>query len=71
MDPHQSHLFTLRIWPEASCNGQIEWRIQVQVVPSGEAGYFQNWETPVGHLLALLPDVRAAGPVEAEGDERE
>jgi hypothetical protein len=38
---------------------------------SGEARYFRNWEVLVAHLLGLLLDVRMAGPVEMEGDDRE
>jgi hypothetical protein len=67
----RSHLLTLRLWPEALGDGETEWCGKVQRVLSEEARYFRNWEALVGHLLALLPEVEAAGPVEMEEDDRE
>jgi hypothetical protein len=67
---HQSHLFTLRLWPEALGDGRVEWRGKVQHVLSGEAHYFRDWGALVGHLLAALPDVRVDGSGEREEEER-
>lgn len=39
-----SHLFTVRVWPEALAPGNVEWRGRVQHVLSGEARYFREWK---------------------------
>ena len=52
---HHSHLFTLRIWPEALGSGQTEWRGKIQHVTSGETRYFRDWSTLVAFLLEMLP----------------
>jgi hypothetical protein len=62
----RTHLFTLRLWPETLGEGETEWRGKAQHVLSGEARYFRDWEALVAQMLALLPDVGAAGPVEME-----
>jgi hypothetical protein len=65
MDPeqahHHSHLFTVRIWPEA-VGGELEWRGKVQHVTSGETRYFRDWST----LVAFLEELLAASE-DAEG----
>jgi hypothetical protein len=57
MDPEQahprSHLFTVRIWPEA-VGEEIEWRGKVQHVTSGETRYFRDWPALVTFLEELL-----------------
>ena len=58
---HRSHLFTVRIWPEA-VGEEIEWRGKVQHVTSGETCYFRDWPTLVAFLGELL-----AASVAAEG----
>jgi len=52
---HHTHLFTLRLWPEALGDDQIEWRGKVQHVLSGEARYFRDWTALVAFLLETLP----------------
>lgn len=49
-----SHLFTVRLWPEALGDGGIEWRGKVQHVTSGEARYFRDWSTLVAFVLERL-----------------
>ena len=66
MDRHRSHLFTLRIWPEALGEGQMEWRGKVLHVLSGEARYFRDWEALVGFLTETLPRV----PYVQDSDEK-
>jgi hypothetical protein len=50
-----SHLFTLRLWPEALGEGQPEWRGKAQHVLSGEARYFRDWKAPVMFLEETMP----------------
>jgi len=49
-----SHLFTLRIWPEDLGGGQIAWRGSVQHANSGEARYFRDWPTLEAFILERL-----------------
>jgi len=56
-EQHRSHLFTVRLWPEALGESQVEWRGQVQYVASGEMRYFRDWSTLVAFLLEVLPKV--------------
>jgi hypothetical protein len=58
---HRSHLFTLRLWPEALGDGQTEWRGKVQHVLSGEARYFRDWEALVAFLQEALTGIDARG----------
>jgi hypothetical protein len=51
---HRTHLFTLRLWPEALGEGQTEWRGKVQHVLSGEARYFRDWAALVAFLQETL-----------------
>ena len=57
MDPEQahprSHLFTVRMWPEA-VGEELEWRGKVQHVTSGETRYFRDWPTMVAFLEEML-----------------
>ena len=52
---HHTHLFTLRLWPEALGDRQIEWRGKVQHILSGEARYFRDWDTLITYLQDMLP----------------
>jgi hypothetical protein len=52
-----SHLFTLRLWPEALGDSQSEWRGQVRHVTGGETRYFRDWEVLVAFLQASLPEL--------------
>ena len=65
MDPEQahprSHLFTVRMWPEA-VGEELEWRGKVQHVTGGETRYFRTWSA----LVAFLEEMLAAMD-EAEG----
>ena len=54
---HRTHLFTLRLWPEALGEGETEWRGKVQHVLSGEARYFRDWPALVAFLLEALPQL--------------
>ena len=47
-----SHLFTVRLWPEALGPGSVEWRGKVTHVFSGEARYFRAWQTLLGFLVS-------------------
>jgi hypothetical protein len=54
-EPHpRSHLFTLRVWPEALGEGRAEWRGKVQHVTSGETRYFRDWPSLVVYLEEIL-----------------
>jgi len=57
-EPHpRSHLFTLRVWPEALDEGRAEWRGKVQHVTSGETRYFRDWSSLVAFLEEVLPEL--------------
>ena len=53
-----SHLFTVRVWPEALGDGQSEWRGQVRYVLTGEAYYFRGWEQLQEMLRRWLPETK-------------
>ena len=53
--PHQSHLFTVRLWVEARGDGRTKWRGQVQHVLSGETHSFRERPTLLTLLRAMLP----------------
>jgi hypothetical protein len=50
----RSHLFTVRLWPEALGDGRAEWRGEVRYVSSGETRYFRDWPTLVALFLEML-----------------
>ncbi|MBE2202680.1 MAG: hypothetical protein IAE79_28975 [Anaerolinea sp.] len=50
----QRHHFLLDVWREEVHPEQVEWRGKVQHLPSGEAYYFRDWSTLIGHLETLL-----------------
>ena len=54
--PHQSHLFTVRLWMENLGDGRAEWRGQVQHVRSSEVRYFRDWPTLITLLQAMVPE---------------
>jgi len=45
-----SHLFTVRVWPEFLGPDSVEWRGKAQHVLSGEVRYFREW----GDLIAFV-----------------
>jgi hypothetical protein len=47
-----SHLFTVRLWPEALGPGSVEWRNKVTHVLSGETRYFREWQTFLDFLVS-------------------
>lgn len=53
--PHQSVLFTARLWRE-QLNDHWEWRGKVQHVMSGETRYFRDWSG----LVAAVQEILAA-----------
>ena len=63
----RTHLFTLRMWPEALGDGQIEWRGKVQHVLSGQTRYFRDWEALIAYLQDMLPPDDRAEIIVEEG----
>lgn len=55
---HPSQLFTLRIWQESVGEGEVEWRGQLQHVPSGQNFYFREWHVLIRLLLAELTELK-------------
>jgi len=55
-EPAHSHLFTLRLWPEALGDGRIEWRGQLKYLPTGETFYFREWSQLRELIRNWLPD---------------
>lgn len=54
--PQQSHLFTVRIWPEVIEPASGIWRGKVQHVPSGAWRSFQDWGTLVAFLQTQMQE---------------
>ncbi len=69
LQPHHSHLFTLRLWQEAWGAGQGEWRGQVRYVLSGEARYFREWSALIAYLLEMAAQAEASQGQAAEGED--
>jgi hypothetical protein len=57
----KTYLFSIRLWEESQAGGQAEWRGKLQLLPAGEAVYFQGLAALPAHLEALLAN--AAPPV--------
>ena len=55
-----SQLFTLRVWPEETSAGHIEWRGKIQHVVDGETLYFHDWEAMMSFLVKTL-DMNVTG----------
>jgi hypothetical protein len=49
-----SQLFTLRVWPELTEDGQIRWRGKLRHIPSDTVHYFRDWAALVPLLLSIL-----------------
>jgi hypothetical protein len=61
--PRQSELFTVRLWPEALAEDQIEWRGRVQHALSGRSGYFREWSGLITFLTqAIAPEATTTDP---------
>ncbi|GCE21529.1 hypothetical protein [Dictyobacter kobayashii] len=56
--PH-SYLFTVRVWEEATGNGESEWRGKVQLVTTGETRYFREWPALLPLLLTMLSELNS------------
>ena len=56
-----SHLFTVRLWPEAVDDDLVEWRGKVDHVATGEGYYFRDWSRLIVCLDKMLrPGFRTA-----------
>lgn len=53
-----SHLFTVRLWPEALGPGSVEWRGKVTHVLSGEARYFREWWDLIAFVVRITQPQR-------------
>jgi hypothetical protein len=62
----RSHLFTVRLWMEALGHGQVEVRMQVKHVLSGETRYFREWPQVVAFITDRLEEDEGEPP--AQGD---
>jgi len=61
--PYQpAHLFTLRLWQEELSKGEMEWRLQLRSVESGQTHYFRDWPALISLLLEMVPS--------ADGDQQ-
>jgi hypothetical protein len=49
-----SQLFTLRVWPELTEDGQIRWRGKLRHIPSDTVHYFRDWAALVPLLLSKM-----------------
>ena len=56
VERRDSHLFMLRMWDEELAQGEVERRIRVQHVLSGETHYFRDWQKVVDYLHKALPE---------------
>ena len=50
----KSQLFTVRMWPEALDDDQVEWRGKVDHVASGEGYAFRDWARLIECLEKML-----------------
>lgn len=50
-----AHLFTLRLWSEELDKGEMEWRLQLRSIETGQTHCFHDWPSLVGLLLTMLP----------------
>ncbi|MBM4460780.1 MAG: hypothetical protein FJ011_23980 [Chloroflexi bacterium] len=64
--PHQSELFTVRLWPEELGEGQFEWRGRVQHALSGQTGYFREWSGLIAFLTQALAPAATTTKSETE-----
>ena len=51
-----SHLFTVRIWPEVSEQGVVNWRGKVQHVPNGAWRYFHDRDALTAFLQSQIEE---------------
>jgi hypothetical protein len=51
----QSHLFTVRLWPEIIDDEHFEWRGRVCHVVTQEEHYFRDWAMLMHFLQEMLP----------------
>ncbi len=58
--PQQSHLFTVRLWPEVTEPASGIWRGKVQHVSGGAWRSFQDWDTLVAFLQTQMEDLASA-----------
>lgn len=56
-----SHLFTLRVWPELTEDGQVRWRGKLRHIPSDTVHYFRDWAALTPLLLSILRQYPPAG----------
>ena len=54
-----SHLFTMRVWREASagedgCDENGEWRGRIYLASTNETRHFRDWASLIPVLLAML-----------------
>jgi hypothetical protein len=64
--PHQSELFTVRMWPEDLGEGRVEWRGKVQHAISGETRYFRDWPVLLEFLAEVLTTEEAVARLKRE-----
>lgn len=62
--PYISHLFTIRMWPEAIGANQVEWRGQVRHISSGQVYYFRDWQLLITFLEKILSSNHSASESE-------
>jgi hypothetical protein len=58
----KTYFLSIRIWAEPQASGNAEWRGKLQLLPAGEAVYFQGLAALPAHLESLLANAAAQGP---------
>lgn len=56
--PEQAQIFIIKMWREVLNHDQSEWRGRIQDVRSGEIHYFRDWQTIIGFITTLLPELK-------------
>jgi hypothetical protein len=64
-----SHLFTIRMWPEAIGANQVEWRGQVRHISSGQMYHFRDWQSLMEFMENILSSNRSASESETRGED--
>jgi hypothetical protein len=57
--PGRNQLFIVRVWLNDAENGVVEWRGTARCVTSGEARDFNDWQSLIASLQAMLPPIKS------------
>lgn len=67
--PQKTYLFSLRLWQVATSEGEHEWRGKLQLLPAGEAAYFQGQTGLITQLGTILANVESCDSINLEKED--